>query len=193
MPKKKTEAPDPAARRKVAEKKLEGIKDKINARLEKAAVQENKADDHRLAAAIHLEEARQACKGTPIKFRDWVDKNVSQSYETVKTLVRIGAAENPKLALEDLRNKSAKANREARARAKKKKPPTVSREPAAPSSSEEAAPVGGDIPVHTLLDQVKTAFDGLGARDKLQLIAYAAADTGVVATFEGHALKEKRS
>ena len=192
MPKKKAETkkPDQNAKRQVAEKKLEGIKDKINARLEKASVQEGKADDHRLAAAIHLEEARQACKGTSIKFRDWVDKNVSQSYETVKTLVRIGAAENPKLALEDLRNKSAKANREARARAKKKKPPKVSRETAA-SSSEEVEPSDEEIPVRTLLDQVKTAFDGLGARDKLQLIAYAARETGVKATFEGHALKEK--
>lgn len=187
MPKKKTKTkkPDQNTKRQVAERKLDGIKVKINARLEKAAVQENKADDHRLAAAIHLEEARRTCKGTSIKFRKWVDDNVSQSYETVRTLVRIGAAENPKLALEDLRNKSAKANREARARAKKKKPSTVSRETSAPSSEE-------DIPVRTLLDQVKVAFDGLGARDKLQLIAYAAADTGVVATFEGHPLKEKR-
>lgn len=176
-PKKRGRPPAMDAKQKAAtEKQLEGIAHKINSRLERAAAQENKADDHRLAAAIHLEEARQACKGTPIKFRAWVDKNVSQSYETVKTLVRIGAADDPKLALEDLRKGTAKANRESRARAK------VSRETPAPAEDTGSEPVTGLVPPY---QQATDAFDALGARDKLKLISHACNDTGCMATFEG--------
>lgn len=101
------------------EKTLEPIASLINARLEKVAMIEGKADDHRLAAAIHLEECRQKCEEAGISFKKWAEANIkNQSYENIRKLVYIGSYPEkeggPAKALEDLRNRNKAANKALR-------------------------------------------------------------------------------
>lgn len=93
---------------------LKTIAQEINVRLEKASKLEGDADDHRLAAAIKLEDARRRCKAAKIKFQTWVEANVDKSYDEVMRLVKIGAAPEPRKALEDLRSGAAARNRKMR-------------------------------------------------------------------------------
>ena len=97
-----------------AEKKLAPLSYEINVRFEKIEQLEGKADDHRLAAAINLENAKKICAASGIKFKDWAAENVKQSYETVRKLAAVGAAPNPQLALEDMRKKNKEANAKLR-------------------------------------------------------------------------------
>lgn len=101
-------------------RKLTPIAKEINIRLEKAEGLTDKAYDHRLAAALQLEEARKQCKAAKINFKTWVNENVDQSYETVRKLVAVGAADDPKQALEDLRAGAKKRVAEHRERKKAK-------------------------------------------------------------------------
>lgn len=104
-----------------AEKKLTPLANEINTRFEKAAGLEGKADDHRLAAALRLNEAKQLCAASGIRFRAWVSEHIKeQSWETVRKLALVGGAPNPQLALEDLRGKNREANRQHREKVKKK-------------------------------------------------------------------------
>lgn len=93
---------------------LDRTANEINVRFEKAAKLEGDANDHRLAAAILLEEARAKLEGTGVKFKDWAEKHVKQSWETVRKLVVIGGAKNPAKALADMRSKNAEANKKHR-------------------------------------------------------------------------------
>lgn len=104
-----------------AEKKLAPLGQEINARFDKIEQLEGKADDHRLAAAINLENAKKICVASGIKFKDWVAENVKQSYETVRKLAAVGAAPNPQLALEDMRKKNKEANAKLRNKDKAQK------------------------------------------------------------------------
>ena len=103
-----------------ADKKLAPITNEINVRFEKIEKLDGQADDHRLAAALRIEEARKICVASGIKFQEWAEKNLKQSYETVRKLAAIGKAPNPQLALEDMRNKNRKANQEHRQKKKTK-------------------------------------------------------------------------
>ena len=87
---------------------LETVAKEINVRLEKAGTLDGKADDHRLAAAKKLDEAKRKCKHAKIAFRTWVNDNVTQGYDECLKLVRIGAAPDPAKALADLRKGAAK-------------------------------------------------------------------------------------
>ena len=101
------------------EKKLAPIGNEINVRFEKIAKLDGQADDHRLAAALRLEEAKQFCGAHGVKFRAWVEANIkSQSWETVRKLAAVGGAPNPQLALEDMRKKNAAANKQHREKKK---------------------------------------------------------------------------
>ena len=93
---------------------LDRTANEINVRFEKAAKLEGDANDHRLAAAILLEEARAKLEGTGVKFKDWAEKHVKQAWETVRKLVVIGGAKNPAKALADMRSKNAEANKKHR-------------------------------------------------------------------------------
>lgn len=104
-----------------AEKKLAPLSHEINVRFEKIEQLEGKADDHRLAAAINLENAKKICAASGIKFKDWAAENVKQSYETVRKLAAVGAAPNPQLALEDMRKKNKEANAKLRNKDKAQK------------------------------------------------------------------------
>lgn len=114
-------AKDKAAANAKVEASLDRTAHEINVRFEKAAELGVKADDHRLAAALLLEEARAKLEPTGVKFKDWVAKNVKQSWETVRKLVVIGAAKDPKQALLETREKNKAANKAHRA-AKKAEP-----------------------------------------------------------------------
>ena len=96
--------------------KLAPIAKEINERLVKAEKMTSDAFNHRLSAAIRLEDANKMCKKSGVNFKKWVEANVTQSYETVRKLVAVGAADDPKLALEDLRLNTKK--RVAKHRAK---------------------------------------------------------------------------
>ena len=89
--------------------KLKPIAQEINERLVKASKLTSDAFDHRLAAAIRLEDASKMCKKAGMNFKKWAETNVTQSYETVRKLIAIGRSDDPKLALEDLRLSTRKA------------------------------------------------------------------------------------
>ena len=105
-------------------KKLAPLAKEINVRLEKATGMEDKAYDHRLAAALQLQKAKEQCAVAKVPFKTWCEENVDQSYESVRKLAAVGAADDPKKALEDLRGKNKEANKKLRddkkAKAKKK-------------------------------------------------------------------------
>lgn len=102
----------------VGEKKLAPIATEINVRLEKANDLKEKSNDHRLAAALKLEEARKIAEEAGVKFKEWCEANVKQSYETIRRLVSVAQSEEPAKALADMREANAKANKQARARKK---------------------------------------------------------------------------
>ena len=97
--KRKAAEGEKKARQTVAFRELAPVAKEINVRLEKAAQSDGKAFDHRLAAAIQLDAARQMCVERKINFKSWAEENVTQSFETVRKLVAIGASEDPQLAL----------------------------------------------------------------------------------------------
>ena len=137
MPKLTHKQKTMTAKRAVAESKAKGsqttalktltpIAKDINTRLDKAAKMENDAYDHRLAAAIRLNDAHKIIKKTKgMTIKVWCESNIELSYSNVKHLTKVGAAKNPRLALEDLRVKNKLANaalRDRVAKAKAKQP-----------------------------------------------------------------------
>ena len=114
------------AKRKAAEAKskakhtealrsLTPIAKEINSRFEKADQMEGKADDHRLAAALQLAKAKTIAEAAKVPFKKWCEDNlVGQSYENIRKLAVVGAADKPELALADMRGKNKVANQKAR-------------------------------------------------------------------------------
>lgn len=93
-----------------AEKKTAPIAKEINTRFEKIAKLEGDANDHRLAAALRLAEAEKIVVAAGMKFKDWAETNIKdQGYEAVRKLLYVGRADDPKLALADLRGSNRKA------------------------------------------------------------------------------------
>ena len=90
----------------------------INVRLQKAAEIEGKADDHRLAAALKLAEAKAKCDAASINFKKWCEANVEQKFETVRKLAVVGAAKEPAKALADLREGTRQSVAKSREKAK---------------------------------------------------------------------------
>ena len=97
-------------------KALAPIAKEVNIRMEKAAQMEDGAYDHRLAAALQLADASDRCAKAKIKFKEWVDESINQSYETARKLVTIGKSNNPEEALEEMRVKNKLANAALRLR-----------------------------------------------------------------------------
>lgn len=182
---------------------LERCAREINVRLEKAEGMDDKATDHRLAAALKLAEAKETCKEAGVGFKKWCEDNVEWSYETARKLVRIGADSDPEAALEDMRNKTAIQMRESRERQAKAKtatkaiagptgaPAKVVKEALASMSETQAVKAitqaakahgveigGGDVGDLGELRHAVAAYDALSATDKLHLLAHAAVDTG---------------
>ena len=99
----------------------------ISGQLDKAAVTEGKADDLRLSAAkvmVDVEAKFAEAKPKGVKFKDWMESNAvsnenvkGRSWENLRKLLVVGKADDPAMALEDLRAANAAANKRARARA----------------------------------------------------------------------------
>ena len=120
--------------------KLKPIAKEINERLVKADKMTSDAFDHRLAAAIRLEDARKMCQKSGVQFKKWVEANVKQSYETVRKLVAVGASDNPKLALEDMRLSTKKRVEKHRAKASSEKVLHNTTESSGPSTGLSRTP-----------------------------------------------------
>ena len=120
--------------------KLKPIAKEINERLHKATVMTSDAFDHRLAAAIRLEDARKMCQKSGVQFKKWVEANVKQSYETVRKLIAVGAASDPKLALEDMRLSTKKRVEKHRAKASSEKVLRNTTESSGPSTGPSRTP-----------------------------------------------------
>ena len=163
-----------------AREKLGTMAEEINVRLGKAEGYDGraetakaKADDHRLAAALQLADARTLADENRIGWKRWVDKNIDRSYRDVKKLVAIGSAQDPVLALEGAR----KSDRDARARSREQVGGVIGdRAPGRPAgqqpASEEKIPMlprnrSGDI------DFVKGCLDGVTPDDLQAILSYA--------------------
>ena len=104
---------------------LAPIAKEVNIRMDKAAKMEDDAYDHRLAAALQLADASERCAKAKIKFKEWCDESINQSYETARKLVTIGKSNNPEEALEEMRVKNKLANAALRLRKAIKAPAEV--------------------------------------------------------------------
>ncbi len=114
-------------------KALEPIAKEVNTRFEKAAKLDGQSDDHRLAAALRLEDARKEAEKVGLNFKKWVEENiVGQSYETVRKLVAVAQAPVPALALADMRTKNKEASKKHRAKTAASRDTS---KPAAPTAS----------------------------------------------------------
>ncbi len=112
--KAKAEA-DQKARHTALLRELKPIAKEINVRLQKAQTADGQAVDHRVSAAIHLGEVKTKCEADKMSFKKWCEENLDpdlMAYNTARQMARIGQSDNPKFAIEDLRVKSAKAQRE---------------------------------------------------------------------------------
>lgn len=172
-----------AADKKVVQEKtrreLEPFAREINVRLEKAATMDDKANDHRLAAAITLAEARQKCEVAGISFKEWSAVAVpTQSYETVRKLVGVGASDNPAKALEDLRSKNALANKELRERKAK-------------AITHQKEPAGTQPKAATPFKRAEEAFAALDDSTQLEMVKSRAKNLGMRVVSEGEAKATK--
>ena len=147
-------------------KVLKPVAKEINVRLDKAALMDSKADDHRLAASLRLAEARARCNEADINFKSWVGDNVIQSYNTVRKLATVGDADDPKAALSDLRAGVKVASQILRDKKKK---------------AEVKSTVNGIGMVPTVtsgIDAIKLAFADLKPSDKMEFVEWAADEVG---------------
>jgi hypothetical protein len=187
------------AHRKVNLKKvaveLEPLARKIQVRFDQANKAETRADDHRVAAAIHLAEAEVACKRLKISFQAWTKATFKQSYGELRRLVVAGNSNDPTKAIADLRAGAAQRMAKARAKTKALPPPTL-RTPIdvateALSALGDAATVGfiTERAKHLGLvvvsktdavnpETIEKRFDGLGASAKMKFLAWAAESVG---------------
>ena len=181
----------------------------INTRLEKATALDEKAGDHRLAAALQLDKARQVCKASKITFKGWVQANIEYSLDEVKKLVAVAAKPDPAKALADMRAGVAQRSRELRARRKalRDAPPPSPAEVLDALSDEQALEVvakkaesvgmrviseaelekqrGFDAPMlegSRTVAGMRTAFLALRPSEKLMFVKWAGDAIGVVVT-----------
>ena len=91
------------------EQQLETLAKEITARI-------GKSDDHRLAAAIKLAEARDVCAAHSIRWKNWLNKNFPKhSLRDLRELVAVGKSDDPPEAMRALRLTDSTAKRERRA------------------------------------------------------------------------------
>lgn len=99
--------------------KMQPLAKAINVRMEKAQKNDALADDHRLAASLHLAEAKKIAEEAGVSFKDWCNENVDLTfltYESARKLAAVGASKDPALALADMRTGNASANKKHRAK-----------------------------------------------------------------------------
>ncbi len=158
-------------RDEVALKSLRPIAKEINVRFEKAALYDGKAVDHRLAAALLLADARKLCEKHKINFRGWSEDNVTQNWGEVRVLANVGGADDPRKAIEDLRENIAARGRKHRAVKKL-------RNAEAPAASEAPPPLKPEFEV------AEDALEALGDESQLKLVESRAHKLGMVVLSE---------
>lgn len=164
-----------------AMKELAPIAKEINARLDSASKMDSKAADHRLSAALMLEEAHKKCEAAKIHFKKWATDNIPYSYENVRKLVAVGASPEPAKALEDLRLKNAEANKRHRDAKKAEEPPT---KPAPELKREEPKPAPVELPPPpATLEAMKEMFDKLKPMAKMAFLTWAAESIGATTEY----------
>ena len=104
------------AREKHEWRALAPLAKEINIRLEKADIRDGEAQDHRLAAALKLAEAKKMCDERKLKFAPWCEANVDHSPTQLQALLKIGRSSDPVLAIADFRTKTNKQNQQSRKR-----------------------------------------------------------------------------
>lgn len=125
-------------------KELAPIAKEVNVRLEKASKLESDAQDHRLAAALKLAEAKEICKRAGISFKTWAEENVKDGagnqigFQAVRKLANIGEKDDPEEELN--RQREAQAERAKASRDKKAAEVEALKEAAGANDS------GGDQP-----------------------------------------------
>lgn len=160
--------------------KLKEPAKEINARLERAKVSEDKANDLRLSAAQILADAKKTCDKAKVNFKKWCEKHIDQSYETSRKLLAVGQSKKPALALADMRAGEAKRAKKSR---DKKKSGSVGRV----VNRGNSAPVNGYLAV----------LDGglaLADKERVQLVGELAGKDGlaIVTRDEKTALTESK-
>tara|TARA_R110000824_G_scaffold326112_1_gene513085 strand:- start:1494 stop:2288 length:795 start_codon:yes stop_codon:yes gene_type:complete len=166
-------------------KALAPIAKEVNIRMEKAAQMEDGAYDHRLAAALQLADASDRCAKAKIKFKEWVDESINQSYETARKLVTIGKSNNPEEALEEMRVKNKLANAALRLRKAIKAP--VEKEAVAKTAGKKA-------PVQTPTIRAMEALKVMPDSEAVNLIKSTAQSHGleVVSSSEAGTVRDAR-
>lgn len=82
----------------------------INVRLTKAERIISQANDHRLAAALLVAEARgriEAGEAGNVTWSKWAAQNIDRSRSEVNKLLKIGQSDDPRAAVNDVRKKAA--------------------------------------------------------------------------------------
>lgn len=167
--------------KKVAQvqKKLDPLARQIDARYEQAAKADQKADDHRLAAALHLEEAKRLCDDGGIKFKEWVEANVKWSFDYANRLVKIAQADDPALALADMRAGTAARNKKHRETKK------------AQQSAPKSAPAEGDSSREPDEATLETYLESLDDQESVRIAESLAGNAGFKLVTEAEAQKLK--
>lgn len=86
-----------------------------------------KADEHRIAAALRVAEARAAIDGEGGDWRKWCEENLTVGERETQRLLVIGQSDNPEKAVADQREYNREQQRQHRER-KREAPTYVSRE-----------------------------------------------------------------
>ena len=164
---------------------LDAIAKEINVRLEKAQEAETqaqtilgKAEDHKLAAALKLSEAKGECKKARIAFKGWVEENVKVGYNYAVQLARIGGKADPVEALGHARE----SGRQAAKRHREKRQNIIT-----PKSND--TPKAKAEPKKGKLQQAEEALAALGDRAAQNLVEDRLAKQGLAVVTKDEAKK----
>ena len=148
-------------------RELKALAREVNAMLDKASKSDLRAFDLRLSAACSLAKARETCKRDGLKFQDWCEANVETSYKEVKRLALVGEADDPKMALEDLRAKTAARVRKSR------------ENKSAPSSAGRVSSTAGEQPALSAYTDTLGRVGSLPEKERLKLATEVASGEGM--------------
>ena len=172
------------ARDTAALRKLQPMAKVINTRLEQAEKADQKAEDHRLAAALQLAEAKAYCEDHKVNFKTWAEKNVDdlregrKTFQTVRKLAAIGSQPDPQKALQDTRKRNKAANKKLR----------DSR--AAPAKQIEG-PAAGKPKPKSPFAQAQEVLDELGDETEVKVLQSRASHHGLVVMSEAAVAKDR--
>ena len=150
----------------------------INGALDKASVADGRALDLRLTACEMLAAAKKVADSSKINWKKWCADNITQSPETIRKLVMVGKAENPRLALEDMRLKNARQTKLARdaAKARASMTPVSGKATSAAPSDDAPRP-----PAETPAGKILSGLDSIDKQQGQNLLKSKAGEFGLKA------------